>query len=334
VTLDVAANGDHVPLVLDSGATYTVLDGTTARRLGVVPTGEAPFYMQPPWLPAGETWVGLLDHVEIAGLPVDGMHVLVMENLGVTGLLGLDFFRRVVVDIDMPHGVVRISPPEASAIPPGALLTALTGGTSIDVPGEVARVGRGGFTLDTGAMLDVNVYGTAMEGINPRAPGSDVSLGDTGYDTDSSPDYVTEVDGLRFAGLRFPQMPAIGRDRDRRRVGTGLALVGMGLLRHVRVLFDLRQRRLAMVPGDGYVALNAYGITVDQVAGRPVVSRVVRGSAADLASVREGDRVVRVNGGPVGDARGARTALAAASQRTTRLALQRDVEFNVRLEPR
>lgn len=333
ITLEVVANGDHVSLVLDSGATYTVLDGTTARRLGVVPTGEAPFYMEPPWLPAGETWVGLLDRVEVAGLPIDGMRVLVMEHLGVTGLLGLDFFRRVVVDADMPHGVVRITPPDRYAMPSDAFVTGLAGGASVDVPGEVSRVGTGCFTIDTGAMIDVIVYGSAMAGIHPRAPGSEISLGNTHYDTDRSPDYASEVDGLRFAGLQFPQMPALGRDVDRRRVGSGLALVGMGLLRHARVLFDLRQRRLGIVPGDGYVALEAFGVTVDHRVGETFISRVVRGSAADLANVREGDRIVRVNGVAVADARGARAALARASQRPARVALLRDTEFTVGLEP-
>ena len=62
ITLDVTANGATIPMVLDSGSTFTTLDASVARRLGVVPTGEAPIFMRPPWLPSGVEWVGVIDH--------------------------------------------------------------------------------------------------------------------------------------------------------------------------------------------------------------------------------------------------------------------------------
>ena len=39
--------------------------------LGVVPTGEVPYWMEPPWLPSGRVWVGVADHLEW-GVAVDG----------------------------------------------------------------------------------------------------------------------------------------------------------------------------------------------------------------------------------------------------------------------
>lgn len=80
-TLDLAApTGARTRVVLDTGASLTVLDGDAARALGVVPTGEAPLAFEPPWLPDFTSWVGVADRLAIGPAVIDGARVLVSEG--------------------------------------------------------------------------------------------------------------------------------------------------------------------------------------------------------------------------------------------------------------
>ncbi len=80
-TLDVGApSGAVTRLVVDTGATHTVIDADAARALGVVPTGEAPVAYRPPWLPDHVSWLGVADRLTIGGAVIDGARVQVTEG--------------------------------------------------------------------------------------------------------------------------------------------------------------------------------------------------------------------------------------------------------------
>src|SRR5262249_7157983 len=115
VIVDVSTDSlSAAPFVLDTGAWWTAIDEEVALRMGVVPTGEPPFEERPPWLPPGTAWVGLIDHMSVAGVEVDGARVLVQRDLGSAthsaGLLGMSFIRNIVVDLDAPARVTRFVP--------------------------------------------------------------------------------------------------------------------------------------------------------------------------------------------------------------------------------
>lgn len=320
-------NGLVVPFVLDSGAWHTYVDEDVARVLGVVPTGEAPMYTEPPWLPSNSSWVGVVDRMTVAGIDLDGVRLLVMDGLGTLeehgGLLGADFFRRFVVDVDTPNHAVRLVSHERFTPPRDSSLMFLHGmGTSGSVMGEVMGVDRGPLILDTGAPIRVVVHAPAMAAVRPRHPGSNV--GRFYGDDVPSPDYVTDIDGLRIGPFAFPEMPAWGRDRERDRIGGGIALVGMGTMRHLRMMFDFRNQTLYATAGSGYHALARAGVELDDGEDGAIVSYVVPGGPSQGRGIRAGDVLLSVDGEPLRDAIEARSALADHHGGSVRLRVRRE----------
>jgi hypothetical protein len=324
VRVPLEAAGVTANMILDSGAGVTTLSESAALALGAVPTGEPPIHFKPPWLAESVDWVGLIDRVEIGGMAIHGMRVLVgSSNLGDgDGLLGFDFFRKAIVDIDSPRHTLRLwahdtftPPAEATAMP--------VWGTSHEmwtVKGDVSRVGEGLLILDTGAPLDVVVHHPRMAIAYPRHPGEDMQL--AAFEQEVSPDYVTEIDGMRIGPFPFDRMPAYGRDRERQRLGQGfLGLVGMGLMRHFRVAFDARAAQVYLTPGDGYDTLRRTGLELEDRDGRAVVTRIVpRSPASGLMHLHTGDAITSVNGKKVKNSDAALAAFADADGPAIRFA--------------
>ena len=335
--LAVTANGIELPFVLDSGAWHTYIDAEAARVMGVVPTGEVPLYLEPPWLPSGSSWVGVVDRLTVEGIPLDGARVMVMDGLapsaGTAGLLGADFFRRFVVDVDTPNRVVRLVPHDRFAPPQGSTPMYLHGtlGGSMMVTGEITGIARGDLVLDTGAQNRVVVHAPAMAAVNPRRRGS--SVGRWYGDMVQTPDYLAEIGGLSIGPFDFPQMPAWGRDHERDRIGGGIALVGMGTMRHLRMSFDVRNRTVYATAGSGYQALARSGLELDDSPdGGAYVTYVVPGSPAADRGIRNDDTLVGVDATAVYDAVAARRLIAAHDGAITELTLHRsDVYRDVRL---
>lgn len=295
--------GDHEArsFVLDTGASRTTITSAAARALGVIPTGEVRRHTDPAWLPSTDLWIGVVPRMSVGGVEVFGERVLVAENprfLARTeevGLLGNDLLSRFVVDVDSPARVVRFTPHVAFRPDTDATRVFLRDHNQIE--GAVDGVDSGALILDTGATQEIIVHSPWMKLAHPRQRNSDAALG--GPDTGRSPDYYSKIDGLWFGPFALPAMDAIGRDWARERVGGGVALVGMGVMRYFRVAFDMRQGTLYLWPGDAYLALRRAGIELEEggpagegklaVSGLPTVDRVVPGSPADLAEMRRGD---------------------------------------------
>jgi S1-C subfamily serine protease len=118
-------------------------------------------------------------------------------------------------------------------------------------------------------------------------------------------------------------MPAIGRDRERERLGCGVALVGMGLMKHFRVAFDLGHQLVHLGPGDSYVALDRAGLELEERDAGAVVVRVAARSESQRAGLKPGDVLRAVNGKRVTTARDALAAIA-ASKNEARVTVSRD----------
>jgi len=318
------------PAVLDTGAWWTILDSAAADAFGVVPTGEVPFYMEPAWLPAGSAWIGVVDRITIAGIEIDGARVLVSDELGDSiqgaGLVGWDFISRYVVEVDAPARALRIAPHALYREAPGAVRLWSYGGLREPPMVRGAIEGAEGLlVLDTGAPVDVVVTNPAFTARHPRRGGDEVWL--HGYtDMRVAADYATEIDDMRIGPFAFPAMPAIARDRDRERVGSGIGLVGMGLMRHMRIAFDLRNREVRLWPGSSYQALVRAGLELDDDGGRRAarVTRVVPGGPADAARLRDNDVLLSIANRRVGGALEAERAVAAYRGRPPRLRVARE----------
>ena len=118
-------------------------------------------------------------------------------------------------------------------------------------------------------------------------------------------------------------MDAIGRDRERNRVGNGVALVGMGVMRHFKLAFDARQRMLYVWPGASYLTLRRAGIEIDDRGDGPTVTRIVASEPTALDHLHMMDVIRKVSGLSVRDAQEARQAIAAVPVSQTWLAVER-----------
>ena len=244
----------------------------------------------------------------------------------IEGLAGLDLVGRFVAEVDGPGALVRLYPRDGFTPDAGAARIAIRRTRhEVIAPGAVEGVGAGSFVVDTGASVEAVVTAMGLLRAHRRRGSADALLGPL-RDEASSPDYWTEVPGLALGPFRFPATPVVGRDRERERVGGGtLGLVGMGLLRHLRVAFDLRHASLWAVPGPSYRALLRAGLEVeDTPEGDVLVTRVVPNGSAAVAGLRLEDQLLAGDGRPVrGGAAGVRVALADEHVAARRLRLRR-----------
>lgn len=328
--------------IVDTGAWWTTVDEEVAERDGIVPTGEVPIYEAPPWLPRGEAWVGVADHVRVAGADLVGVRVLVMEGLargcGSAGLLGANVLSQRVVDFDVPHHELRFVPEEAFRADEGAFHYALRtrGGHGASVPGAIAGLGRGQVMLDTGAETTMVVFAPGVAAVYPRRRGADARFG--ANDETASPDYWTNIDGAQLGPFALPAMHVAARDRELEGLPNDLAIVGMGVMRLFRIAFDFHRQELYVWPTDAYHALERAGIEVVDAHGDGArIITVARRTPAADARLFPGDRIVAIDDAPVMGADQARRLLADHRGAPTRLRVWRDghsLEVPLALEPR
>jgi len=312
-------NGPERDLVLDTGAFHTTITEEVARVSGVVRTGEAPLFVNAPYIGKGDAWVGVADRLQIGEVVVHGPRVLVTDRLGnVDGLLGRDFFAKVVLDVDTPkhqvvlHNHAHFKPDEGMR-----RLGLRRGRTRVEVKDVVA----GEMLLDTGMPDNMVVHHWRMAFKHPRHRGQDAFL--SAQDRLRSPEYFTEIEGLALGPFELPRMPAVGRDREREELGAGIGILGMGVMRHFRLAFDMRNGFVLVAPGPSYHVLARLGMEVDDGVLGPTVARVVRWGPAEEADLQVGDVVLGIDGRRFEDALAMRAYLARHRGPFVRLTLSR-----------
>jgi hypothetical protein len=243
-------------LVLDSGSSATVMTAKTAQALGVIRTGAPGLYVRPPWLKDATYWVGVLDRLRVGTAEIHGATVIVADDEsifgGEPGIIGMDVFRRFIVDVDSPAKVLRIHDPARFRVAAGATDLPIWGTSVgiISVDGAIVGLDEGKIILDTGAPLDVVVTSWEFAALHPRGRGDGMQLGAESADG-ISPDYKARIQGLWIGPFGFPAMDVYARDRDKYgNINTDgmLALVGMGLMRHFRLAFDVKNAQIHAWP--------------------------------------------------------------------------------------
>jgi predicted aspartyl protease len=155
----VTMNGHRLDMVLDTGASVSVLDEAVVRRLGIPQDGRTATTVVGPsgGMPRADANVEAL---RLGDLPLDISRMPVSSFVGWTGiggLLGVDVLREYDLDIDEPHHTLtlyRVRRCEQAA-PPWAEQAAQVDGVStrmrwMEAPIEVDGV-TGMATVDTGA---------------------------------------------------------------------------------------------------------------------------------------------------------------------------------------
>lgn len=342
IKLPVRLNGKKASwLVLDSGAFHTIISEDVAEAAGVMPTGEPPLFVDPPFLDRSELWVGVVDTLQVGDATLHGERVLVARNprmLGrEKGLLGRSFFREFVIDIDSPRRAVSVW--DRSAFHPAADQKRIRlSGSRPRIEGAIRDVARGHILLDTGMPDSILVHAPMMKHKNKRKRGSNANLSPKDGSGPGS-DYFSSIRGLRLGPFTFPSMGAFGRDRDREKLGigvaapnvkppdanlkldlgaikvevltptygtpkvkkgphtgTGIAIAGMGVMRYLRLSFDLRTGFLFASTGPAYDVLIKLGADIERGPWGPTVSRVIAGGPSAQAGLKEGDVIASIDG--------------------------------------
>lgn len=122
--IEVTFNGtQQFEMIVDTGASGTVITQKIAAALGVVPTGKAKANTAS--AKAVEFPIGYLDSMEVEGMRVNKVSVAIAGTQLETGLLGHDFFGNY--DITIKRHVVEFRPQTHSEVnPPGIELTVPT----------------------------------------------------------------------------------------------------------------------------------------------------------------------------------------------------------------
>ncbi len=98
--------------------------------------------------------------------------------------------------------------------------------------------------------------------------------------------------------------------------------MGLGVLRHFRMVIDTRQELVRLSPGPSLAVLGRLGIEIDARNGAPTITRVVEGRHDWQKPLREGDIVRAVEGRRVTTRDEALRALADAGA-TVRITVER-----------
>jgi hypothetical protein len=312
-----AGDGQPLKLILDTGSPFTILSRRAMLALGVVPSPEPAMHVRPPFFAPDTFDPAIVDRFTLGELDLHGVRVLVPRDTSTfegdeAGLLGMDVLSQFVTDVDGPASTLRIWPRDGF-VDDGSLVTLPFYGAShggVVVAGAVDDVGPMPFILDTGAPVNIIVGGPRMHVRHPRHEGDEAIL----REDDSASDYETEVRGVHLGPFSLPRMPAFGHDRrpDLSFLDDDGGLVGLGVLRHFRLVIDTRQQIVRLGAGGSYDVLGRLGIEIDTRAGVPTITRIVEGEHDWNKPLREGDVVRAVDGRKVTTRDEALRAIAAA----------------------
>ncbi|HVY69380.1 MAG TPA: retropepsin-like aspartic protease [Verrucomicrobiae bacterium] len=224
--------------LLDTGAGVSVVNLGTANRIGLKPGPEATVHG------VGATMTGYWQHrvaAKVGDIDVSGSYLAVdLEKLGdsceraVDGLVGMDFFRGRIVEIDYDAGKIRLLK-TAKAVAPGEVLPLELRPCGMRVPIRVDGHGRQWVRLDTGCA-------TALQWVAPEAPAQCSRQVAVGLAALSIPQAQTTV---RIGASNFENVPTGLHETP---IFPGEAgLLGNGLLsRFSAVTIDAKARRLIL----------------------------------------------------------------------------------------
>lgn len=305
--------------ILDTGAAVSVLNLTSVRSLGL--RGGAAGTLQgaggvvQSTRVAGVTFdVGgaLLEDLSVAAIPLTPF-----ENSGgrvLDGILGYEFFRRYVVEIDYEARRLTVHEPAGYAYAGrGESLPLDIKNNHPHVRARLTLPGRapleGEFVIDAGASLPVTLLPSFIERhklrdslppthtVYGRGVGGEVPLP------------VGRAESVRIGGFTLAQpvaaFPSAGTFG-----GEGIAgNIGTAVLRRFKVVFDYSRRRVHLEPAKNFADpfefdTSGLGLATEGPSFTALkVARVLPGTPAAEAGLRAGDEIVSVEGRPAGGTR-------------------------------
>jgi predicted aspartyl protease len=250
--------GEEIRAVVDSGAQYSAIDTALAERLALPAATPIPMVAfgvsGGPSLTRAVRLDAELDGFALGGLRAATLSLHPLSRLTrqpFSLLLGRDFLRAVIFEVDFPAARAAAyardawrPPPDAQAVPARRKSEALM----VDIQVEAAPPVE--VMLDTGATGAVALSEAAaraaglMDG-RPLRTGESVTLGGV------SEDGVAIAQEVVFAGHRLHNVPVqIYRPAAHAPIPDGL--LGLGVLARHHVVLDLRLGRLFLIGGDAF----------------------------------------------------------------------------------
>lgn len=284
------AGSEPLPFVLDTASTASTLDPTVAKRLG---------------LASGSAGTGKGAAVE-AKLDVGGLslpnHRFVLaaprrvRSASIAGTLAAPFLENTCLTIDYDAKTIAVTRPGDT--PPRLPLVVLPIVEHDGVPAVRATIMLDDGSL-TDATLDVDTGSTdsivlypAFVAKHPQltAAGSKAVIGRVAvarFDFYKMHDWIT---AFPARGTGDPPAATDGR-------------IGSGVLKRYEVVIDRRRKRVGLTPSELFHVPYDYemtGMTLVESGGGFAVGEVFPGTPAEAAGLRPGDRVVGLDGKPVG----------------------------------
>lgn len=305
--------------ILDSGAAFDVLDEERARALGV--KWSDPSVVRGAGEGSVKIAVGTGISLSLPGLEIVKPTITILtinssisENEGraVDGLLGYDFFKAFVVEIDYANQRLNVYEPQTYHYAgPGEIIPLQEnhGHTFINATLAFAdgRRVQARLLMDTGARMALTlntpfVDGQRLLATTPQIIDSTTSIG-VGGPYQSA---VARIESLRLGRLtiKYP-VAAMSRARSGVLAGSDFdGIIGAEILRRFRVIIDYSRQQMIVEPNAHLNDPYEYDMSgLALTAARPdfktyKVYRVLDRSPAAESGLEEGDQIEALNGQP------------------------------------
>jgi len=314
IWVTVSVNGaPAAEFILDSGASISVIDSAYAASIGLATIGRAEAQGAGA---VGQASFARLESLRIGGDAADGVE-LADRPIGVlpidasispalwrnvAGLLGADFMRDFVVDVDFDHQLLTLSDPSSFRYDGSGSPVSFTLAQGIPVvPLTIDGRHRGNFRVDLGAGGGAVLQPSFVERAGIAVAGG--IGGSSGGFGGRFPKQYLRMKSVELGPLEWAA-PIVGVVRAHTGVLAAAdydGVVGNLALRRFRCTFDYERRVLHLEPGvlaevpDPFTRV---GLTFARRGDEVTVLSVMSGSPSDEAGVRSGDVVHSIDGQP------------------------------------
>lgn len=298
-------NGHAATVLLDSGATSTVLDGKFAQANGLKVEGELTAEGTGGTSTAGvvrgvDIKLGALSLRDVTAVAIDAAPIERQLGHAAPVFLGAEIFQDCAVDIDFPNRRIAFRDPATMRIPRGARVipTVMENGQQVLEASLEGRPARLLFDLGSGSALSLFPrFWDQPEFLANRRTSTTLSGGFGGMNIEK----LAMADGLKIGGVVLPRVPVklSGKESSDARAGRLDGNIGMPVFSRFHLVVDRPHERILIVPPldvETHFDIDRTGLTFRPSAAGFAVLHVAPGSPGEKAGLKVGDEIAAVDG--------------------------------------